>query len=364
VLVDSADSGWLRLVAEPADYTHWYTIAGGAWILAILFVARDLRARKARPRRSWTASGLPVRIAPDSAGFAILPADGSTVVLGFVDLALDDKEADDRLSAAFDLLDDDDEAPVAVRREWARVLDRYRGGALYIGDLVEGEWPTLRIGDTILRSAKPFRAPRRTPWSTEELDEAPDATGNPFLREAVAAPTIAPVQDIPPLPFSVPREPIPWWAQPALAGVLIVGPVVAWLSVFVWDDRSFAVVVSVVGLSAMHRLADMVLSRVVVSADEVRIRTGTTEKVYSWRNVSSVELDGDRITLQLDDGWQEINGLARGRTAQAAAIFEALRLKARHNQQTSRRRRLNPWQVVEGVYLATCAVAVLNDLFG
>ena len=77
VLVDPADRDWIRLRTEPADYTPWYTVAGGAWALAILLLLRDIRRRRARPRQAWAAEALPVRIDADaSAGFAVRSTDG------------------------------------------------------------------------------------------------------------------------------------------------------------------------------------------------------------------------------------------------------------------------------------------------
>ncbi|MEU4288686.1 hypothetical protein AB0E63_10710 [Kribbella sp. NPDC026596] len=226
VLIDPVDRDWIRLQAEPSDYTPWYTVAGGAWALAILLVLRDLGRRRARPRQAWRAEALPIRIAPDASGlFAISSTDG--VLLGFVNLELDDEEADERLFAAIDGLDDEDDAPAAVRQEWTHTLRRYRGDALLVGDLAEGSWPTVLIGDVPLRPIAPLRGPRRTPWSRESVDSidlgADDSSSGP--PPATGARLVDPAREIPELPWSLPLEPAAWWHRPALAGVLLAAPI-------------------------------------------------------------------------------------------------------------------------------------------
>jgi hypothetical protein len=376
VLVDPADSGWLRLTTERADYTPWYTVAGGAWTLTILLVLRELRTRKARPRRSWSATGVPVRITPDSStDFAILPADGGNTVLGFVPVDLDDEDADGRLIAAFDLLDEDGaEAPRAARREWERTLRRYQGDAVFVSSLVEGEWPTILIGDAVLRPAGPFRAPRRMPWGRQTLESLPP-TGSDTGAEGAVDPAVAqapgsgeqdnstriePAQDIPPLPWSVPLEPVPWWARPALAGLLVAAPVAIWLLVFRWDDWGTALGVAVFGSSVVHYLAGLVFLRVIASATEIRIRTGSFEEVVSWRTVDSVELSEDQVSLETGDGWHTIGGLAKGQSSRVAAVFEVLRLRARGGPPIpSARRRFGPWLAVKAAYVVGCTALLI-----
>jgi hypothetical protein len=203
VLVDPQDSNWIRLQAELADYTPWWTVAGGAWLIALLVIRRELVRRSARPRRTWSASGLPVWIEPDAwRGFSVLPAEDSERVLGFIALELDDEDAAGRLNVAYEVLEEHDEEdeppPAAARLEWSMVLSSYRGNALLVGDLADGSWPTVVLGEQILRPKTPFRTPRRTPWGTEE----------PSLRLLDLPP------DDEPDPEAVQPEPVPvrqWW---------------------------------------------------------------------------------------------------------------------------------------------------------
>jgi hypothetical protein len=53
VLLDVRDPSWARLVAEPQDATGWESAGLLALLLAVLVIARGLRARRAR-ERLWT----------------------------------------------------------------------------------------------------------------------------------------------------------------------------------------------------------------------------------------------------------------------------------------------------------------------
>ena len=44
---------------------------------------------------------------------------------------------------------------------------------MLVGELAEGSWPTVMIGDTPLRPIAPLHGPRRTPWSVERADRLP-----------------------------------------------------------------------------------------------------------------------------------------------------------------------------------------------
>lgn len=289
VLVDPADSSWLRLQAEPADFTYWYIATGAAWLLALLLLWRDLVRRRARPRRGWTAGGLPVWIEPDGAmGFSILAEEDSDRVLGFIALDLDDDDADGRLAAAYDVLDDSEEddapPPTAARREWSGVLGRYRGKALLVGELADGSWPTVVFGDQVLRPATPFRSPRRSPWGVEEpgmrlsdleLDDDPDADS-----EAVHAEPVAVLHD---LPWQIPQS-APYW----------------------WD------------------LAER-FQRMMVTATGLQIRRGIFTETVDWRDVVSVELDEGEVTLNTADGWHVIGRIPEDRLLEVAGVIETLR---------------------------------------
>lgn len=363
VLVDPADSGWLRLQSEPADYTGWYTVAGGAWVLASLLLWRDVLRRRARPRRGWTAGGLPVRIAPESAmDFAIMPRGSSDRLLGFIGLELEDREADGRLLAAFSALDDDEDfvPPAAAQREWSQVLRRYQGDALLVGDLVDGAWPTVVLGDQIFRPVSAFRAPRRTPWSHEEALLLEDLGES---EEPVpAVPELA--KELPVLPWRVPLERPTWWMKPLLIVALFAVPLAAWVVVSVWNEWWFAIAGVVTCSSGVGFLALVSFMRVVVTATDLTIRSGNFDEVVNWRDVDAVEIgeaDG-AVTLTSADSWHVISGIPADRVEEVGGVFEALRRQAQYAlPQRPARRQLGPGFYVLALHITSC-VAVFAVL--
>lgn len=358
VLVDPADSDWLRLRVQPADHTYWYVVAGGAWLLALLFVRRDLATRRARPRQTRTAPGLPVRIDLDAAGlFAVRSVDG--VLIGFLSLELDDEQEDERLFAAIDQMDNEEaDAPAAVRAEWAKTLRRYHGEALLVGDLTEGSWPTIVMGDTTLRPVSPLRSPRRTPWSAESVDsittyldlEAGDRT-EPPLRTF-------PAREVPTLPWAAPVQPVPTWYRPALAGLLLAAPFVMWLVAGPFGEWTLAVVLGCSGVSLVSHLAGRVFYRVVATPEALLVRAGGSEQVHSWRAIDAVEVGPDRVSLQTGATWIAIDGLASGQAPYVGAVFEALRRDAPGGPLRSADRRWTPMFLVETLYMVTCLAVV------
>jgi hypothetical protein len=371
VLLDPADPHWVRLPAEMADYTPWYTVAGGAWVLALLLVARETRHRRALPRRSWTAPGLPVRIAPDSSSaFAIQPVDGSDRVVGFLMVDLDDEEADGRLLAAFDALGEEaEQMPRTARKEWEKVLRRYEGEAVLVGELVEGEWPTVVLGDTVMRPSGPFRAPRQKPWAIfggrgfEERDGLPVRAAADDRAED--EPVVEAASDIPTLPWRLPLEQVPWWSRVLLVGPFVVVPVLIWS---LWSeplDWWGALTASLIGFSVLRFTAARVFYRVVVSADDVRIRTGVFKESVSWQDVTVVDVGENSVVLGTGEDWLEIGGIADGRAAEVAALLEALRLRARYGVPASpSRRRLGPSVPILAAYLVVCGALLVTLRWG
>ncbi|MGW6198859.1 hypothetical protein ACWF0M_22125 [Kribbella sp. NPDC055110] len=354
VLVDPADSHWLRLRAELADYTPWYTVAGGAWALAALFLLRDIRLRRARPRRSWNGQALPVRIAPDaSSAFAVRSADGA-VLLGFLETDLDDEESDFRLFDAFSALDEDEsDAPAKLKREWAETLKRYRGDALLVGDLAEGGWPTLVLGDQVLRPVSPFRAPRSMPWgaeSTEGLSEKDSDSSKP------SKPSLDPAREVPTLPWEVPLQARSWWSLPALIGVLVVGPVAVG-ALANWGEWFPALIATAVGAQLVHSLGSRAFFRVTATATDLWIRTGWFERRLSWRAVESVEIEDEGLSLEAGDDWHVVGGIANRDLAKVAAVFEALRLRSHTGlPEEPIARRFSPVLLINAVYVAICVL--------
>ncbi|MFI6673877.1 hypothetical protein [Kribbella sp. NPDC050470] len=362
VLIDPADDEWVRLRVEPADYTDRYAVAGGAWLLALLLAYRDIRRRQARRRRPWTAPGLPVRITPDASTDYVITSTDGTAVLAFLSAELDDEAADDRLFVAIDQLDDQKaDAPASVRQQWLHTVQRYQGEALLVGELAEGSWPTVLLGDIALRPTAPLRAPRRTPWRVEAAASLPASVNVDPTNVHAEFRLVDPARELPPLPWAVPSGRVEWWYWPALVGAWVGGPVaVAW---FVSVDDWLPAIGAVVGaLTLIGFLGDNLFDRVRVSADEVRFRRGWSERVVDWRTVESVEVHSTWVTLRSGRDTHQLTRLER--PADVAAVLEALRLRARTGlPATPARRRLNPQALVDALFVAACVgVAVLVRL--
>jgi hypothetical protein len=356
VLVDPADSGWLRPRAELADYTYWYTVAGGAWVLAILLVLRDVRLRRARPRRAWTGQGLPVRIEPDSSGaFAVRSADGA-VLLGFLNTELDDDEGDARLFDAFDVLDEEEnEAPAKLKREREDTLRRYRGEALLLGDLAEGSWPSLLLGEQVLRPIGPFRAPRRMPWQAESVDGLPQDR----VTRATKGVPLEPTHELPTLPWEVPLKTKPWWDRPGLVAVLALAPVVIG-ALAVWGEWFLAIVGTLIAGQLVHFVGVRTFYRVTATATDLWIRSGWFERRVPWRSVETVEVDEDRLNLETGDDWHVVGGIEKKQVARVAAVFETLRLRSRTGLPVEAvGRRVAPCLVIDVVFLTVCALILM-----
>ncbi|MET7277609.1 hypothetical protein ABZS29_05185 [Kribbella sp. NPDC005582] len=358
VLVDPADPDWLRPRAELADNTWWYTVGGGAWVLALLFVVRDLQLRRARPRRSWTGQGLPVQLEPDaSMAFAVRSADGA-VLLGFVDLELDDDERDAELAAAFDVLDEEEEeAPARLRREWEGTLRQYRGEALLVGELAEGSWPTFVLGEQVLRSTGPLRAPRNALWRTESVEGLPD---QPTVHAERAEPEIEAAQELPDLPWEVPLQPGEWWERPAWVAALVLTPVAAWVLPIWLDDKFAGIAAAVLGVNLVHFAGSQVFYRVIATTSEVWIRSGWFERSVPWRSVRAVDVTEDRLDLETGEDWSVVGGIAADEIQGAARVFEALRLRSHDGlAAATASRRVAPILLIDGVLAAVCAAVLL-----
>ncbi|GAA0603291.1 hypothetical protein HPO96_18940 [Kribbella sandramycini] len=325
VFVDLADAEWIRPVAEPADYTYWITAAGSAWLLAALLVLRDLKVRRARPRRSWLAQGLPVRVEPDtSEAFAVYSADGD-VLLGFIELTPDDENAELELLKAFDALgEDEEEVPRRYRQELSAKLQKYRGDALLVGELAERAWPTILIGGHVFRPERSFRAPRQVLWWRELAD---GFDGPLSAQNLPPEPEIDPATELPVLPWEAPLEPRFWWSKPALIA-LVAGLPVAAAAFALWGDWFVAVCVLVLGTVLIHIAAFPVFFRVTATATHLWVRAGWFEQVVPWRAVVAIDLDEDRLNIETDNDWHVLKGIATGQVEQVTAIFEALRLRS------------------------------------
>jgi len=345
VLVDPADPHWLRLRAEPADNTYWYSVAGAAWAVAFLFVLRDLRLRRARPRRSWSGLAMPVRIdRHHSDAFTVRSADG-TVLLGFLHT-----EPDNLVPAHTG-------APAKLTQEWAKTLRRYRGDALLVGGLAEGSWPTLMIGTQALRPSSPFRAPRQLPWHNETASRLPKDFQPP--EDAPAPPPIEPAREVPTLPWEVPLRARSWWNLPALVAVLLVAPLAVG-TFATWRDWFAAIMATLVGAQLVHTLGTRALFRLTATATDLWIRVGWFEHRLSWRSVQSIEVDEEGLSLAAGDSWHVIGGAAAKDLPGVARVFETLRLRSHTGlPEAPAARRPSPVLLINAVYVAICVLILV-----
>ncbi|TDW98587.1 hypothetical protein [Kribbella sp. VKM Ac-2566] len=345
VLVDPADPHWLRLRAEPADNTYWYSVASAAWAVSFLFVLRDLRLRRARPRTSWSGPAMPVRIDRHySDAFTVRSADG-TVLLGFLHTEPDD------------LVPAHTAAPAKLTQEWAKTLRRYRGDALLVGDLAEGSWPTLMIGTHALRPTSPFRAPRQLPWYNETASRLPKDFKP--AEDAPAPPPIEPAREVPTLPWEVPLRARSWWNLPALVAVLLVAPLAVG-TFATWGDWCAAVLVTGIGAPLVHSLGTRALFRVTATATDLWIRTGWFEQRLSWRSVQSIEGDEDGLSLEAGDDWHVVGGIADKELTRVAGVFETLRLRSHTGlPEEPIARRPSPVLLINAIYVAVCVLILV-----
>ena len=73
-----------------------------------------------------------------------------------------------------------------------------------------------------------------------------------------------------------------------------------------------------------------VFYRVVATAAGLRMRAGWFERLLDWQTVESIEVSGDRVTVRSAGEAEVITDIAPGQVAQVAAVFEALRMRARN----------------------------------
>ncbi|MGW7685501.1 hypothetical protein ACWGID_32465 [Kribbella sp. NPDC054772] len=271
---------------------------------------------------------------------------------------MDDEETDARLYDAFDVLDED-HAPAALKRQWVQTLRRYRGDALLVGDLVEGSWPSIVVGDQVLRPVAPFRAPRRLPWRVESVSSQLRQVDAEVPRYSAPAVTVEPALAMPTLPWEVPLRARPWWERPALVALPIVAPIVVG-AVAIFGDWVTAAAIAVIGGHALHALGTRTFYRVIATAGEVRIRHGWHEHATPWRSVGSVAIDQDRLNLETGDDWHVIAGIEPNHLMTTASVFETLRLRGRTGLPPADvNRRLAPSALLVGAYVLVCALILV-----
>jgi hypothetical protein len=162
-----------------------------------------------------------------------------------------------------------------------------------------------------------------------------DAAARPaidsFSAEGAALPT---------LPWRVPLDPAPWWAWALFVVPFIAVPA---LNSWLWmGARDFLAVglFTVIGASVVRVAGGVVLYRVEITATTLKARTSLLVRSLAWQDVDDIEIVDDSVVLTSGKDENEINGIAKGQTGNAAAVMQAARDAA--DDQPVRRSRPRP----------------------
>lgn len=139
-----------------------------------------------------------------------------------------------------------------------------------------------------------------------------------------------PAHDVvpPELPWRVPLDRAPWWAW-----VLFVAPFVAVpaLNSWLWmgaRDMLAVGLLTIIGASVVRVAGGVVLYRVVLTPTALRARTSMLVRSLAWQDVDRIEVGEDNVVLTRGQDESEINGIPTDRTAEVAAVMEAIRHQA------------------------------------
>jgi hypothetical protein len=164
-----------------------------------------------------------------------------------------------------------------------------------------------------------------------------DAAARP---ETELAGADAALPQLPPLPWRLPLDPAPWWAWALFVVPFIAVPA---LNSWLWmGARDFLAVglFTVIGASVVRVAGGVVLYRVEVTATALKARTSLLVRSLAWQDVDDIEIVDDSVVLTSGKDENEINGIAKGETAHAAAIMQSIRDTA--DDQPVRRSRPRP----------------------
>ncbi|WP_325041715.1 hypothetical protein [Kribbella sp.] len=149
--------------------------------------------------------------------------------------------------------------------------------------------------------------------------------GNGSVEPVTAPAQPQQAQEVPPLPWRVPLDPAPWWAW-----VLFVLPFVAVpaLNSWLWmgaRDMLAVGLLTIIGASVVRVAGGVVLYRVELFPTGLKARTSMLIRSLAWQDVGKIEIGEDSVVLTRGPDEHEINGIPADRTAEVAAVMEALR---------------------------------------
>ncbi|MEU8221538.1 hypothetical protein [Kribbella sp. NPDC048915] len=151
---------------------------------------------------------------------------------------------------------------------------------------------------------------------------APSAPAAPAAPDAVSA---ARDESVPPLPWRVPLDPAPWWAWALFVLPFVLVPALnSWLWMGARDMLAVALL-TIIGASVVRVAGGVVLYRVVLYPSGLKARTSMLIRSLAWQDVGKIEVGDDNVVLTRGPDEHEINGIPADRTAEVAAVMEALR---------------------------------------
>jgi hypothetical protein len=130
---------------------------------------------------------------------------------------------------------------------------------------------------------------------------------------------------LPVLPWRVPLDPAPWWAWALFVVPFIAVPA---LNSWLWmGARDFLAVglFTAIGASVVRVAGGVVLYRVEITATALKARTSLLVRSLAWQDVDDIEIVDGSVVLTSGKDENEINGIAEGQTAHAAAVMQAAR---------------------------------------
>ncbi|WP_460660646.1 hypothetical protein [Kribbella swartbergensis] len=142
---------------------------------------------------------------------------------------------------------------------------------------------------------------------------------------------------VPELPWRVPLDPAPWWAWALFVTPFVAVPALnSWLWMGARDMLAVGLL-TIIGASVVRVAGGVVLYRVVLTRTAVKARTSMLIRSLAWQDVDRIDVGDDHVVLVRGQDENEINGIPRERTAEVAAVMEALRrraadLPARHHR--------------------------------
>src|SRR5689334_6871818 len=141
-------------------------------------------------------------------------------------------------------------------------------------------------------------------------------------------PAPEPVAQLPELPWRVPLDPAPWWAWALFVAPFIAIPALnSWLWMGARDILA-VFLLTIIGASVVRIAGGVVLYRVMLTPTALKARTSMLIRSLPWQDVDKIEVGDDNVVLTRGPDENEINGIPTDRTAEVAAVMEALRRQA------------------------------------